>query len=1028
MRRKVVSMWLVLTMLLSMGGSAYAAMMPEDSMPQLPEGIVQEAVGQSIEEQSLSGQSIEEQSLSSQSLAGQSLSGQSLAGQSLAGQSLAGQSLEELSSQEQSTQESNPESQNGMPRQLTEEDIAEMNGGNVLITYNDEGYVSTIVGKYYEGVVQDYEDAVESIKGIAVLLGLGLGSEFFAVSGSKDGNGYTYWTFQQRYGMQTLQFATLRVIVDPEGYTAGVSSSFIPNVGIAEETVSITPQEAEQVVLQTYSQQNLRVMSEYTQRVAVQFYNVVFNCYAVYTNNPDMTASFNMPYYEHYVTVNGEYVNRIATNTLSTSNEQALYKADQYFEGLEQTSYQGTVRAGDGTVKQIEVPVAYNPEDGVYYLADLKRKIMVGQYYDICFKNELNFVTSKTNSGWSDNNLLAYYNYCLAYDFYEEHGMTSVDDYGTPILVAVGYCDEEGNPVDNACYFGNNLGWVCFGVSDINTYSDALDVCGHEFTHAVTRNSAQGTVYMNEYGAINESYSDILGNLCELMMGETEDKNWLVGERSGEAMRNMSDPNSYDQPSFVGDMYYVPPVQNPQIAVNDNGGVHINNSLLGHLAYQLDQAGMDREDQVKLWLGTVAMITPYSDYDDLHALLLLSGEINQIDGQYLKLVNEQFAKLGLDGDRSENARNAERSGYGKIHLKVDETIAGTPCVCYLVDTNFRIVTYSCPDQNGDVYALVPQGVYGVIFECMDEEGTREMVGHASYGWVSKDNCQAISVENGAVVELNALTAGHFPQLKLPRKDTSENKPSKQPDQEPEQPGEPGELSFIAYSADNLFMMVPEGWTVENYGEYYCPAVKIYNPQDPGVELFFFSYLSPLFHDENERMVHSMYDYTGLYKYAPILRQSDAAGILYAWEEITAFQIMAEQRELFPQLRNVQPYATANYYSLYAQYMGTNDSAGAAACITESGENGTVLFASSILGNQMGVTVPYTLLSSVGVVGSEEQLSLYLEGLLECLKTLTFTDTSLQMSRQYAYFALPNAAEMNAVTASITDALWSLYAQ
>ena len=34
--------------------------------------------------------------------------------------------------------------------QLTEEDIQRMNGGNALFVYSNEGYLSTLIGKYYE--------------------------------------------------------------------------------------------------------------------------------------------------------------------------------------------------------------------------------------------------------------------------------------------------------------------------------------------------------------------------------------------------------------------------------------------------------------------------------------------------------------------------------------------------------------------------------------------------------------------------------------------------------------------------------------------------------------------------------------------------------------------------------------------------------------------------------------------------------------------------------------------------------------
>lgn len=83
--------------------------------------------------------------------------------------------------------------------QLTEQDIQSMNGGEALLTYSDEGYVTTLVGKYCETPIGTYEEAVTSLNGIASLIGLSAGSEFFCVYGASDNEGYTYYTFQQKY-------------------------------------------------------------------------------------------------------------------------------------------------------------------------------------------------------------------------------------------------------------------------------------------------------------------------------------------------------------------------------------------------------------------------------------------------------------------------------------------------------------------------------------------------------------------------------------------------------------------------------------------------------------------------------------------------------------------------------------------------------------------------------------------------------------------------------------------------------------
>ena len=125
----------------------------------------------------------------------------------------------------------------------------------------------------------------------------------------------------------------------------------------------------------------------------------------------------------------------------------------------------------------------------------------------------------------------------------------------------------------------------------------------------------QGIFYQNETGAINEAYSDIMGNLCEKITGQTTDTGWLISEMCGNesVFRDMANPNHYKQPAFVGDVGYVSPVLAPASA-NDNGGVHLNNTLVSQIAAKLDAAGMTLDQQFSMWSTSIELLTPKSDY------------------------------------------------------------------------------------------------------------------------------------------------------------------------------------------------------------------------------------------------------------------------------------------------------------------------------------------------------------------------------------------------------------------------------
>lgn len=640
--------------------------------------------------------------------------------------------------------------------QLTEADIQEMNDGKAIIVYNDQNYVSTLIGKYYGGKIETYEDAVASLNGVASLIGLSNGSEFFCVYGEEDNAGYIYYTFQQKYGGLTLQYATLKVIIDPNGYTAGLTCSFTPNVGIAEEKTFISEAEAESIVKKRFPENVYQYYTDCTQKSAVTYNNLAVECMVVYTSNPDQSMSFDMPYIEHFVSYAGEYLTSVPTSSIGSEITDA-YKTSDYFKNLQPATCTATVTLYDGTTKEITVPTAYNEQDNLYYLADIDRKIMVADYAAFNYQDgKLDFITSADNQGWDNNYLITYYNYILAYDYYADMNIKSVDGFETPILITVNMCYENGEPDDNAYYYGINNGWACFGSSQVNCYGEGLDIVAHEFTHGITRNAMMGTKYANETGAINEAYSDIMGNIIEMSFNETTDQSWLVGENTGTTLRSMSDPNAFQQPAYVGDLYYGSNVLTAH-QFNDNGSVHTNNSLLSHIAYQLNASGMSLSDQSKLWFTSIELLTPLADYDDVHACLLFSAKINGLE-QYSDTITGLFLNAGLLGNREESAYTSSKAGCGRLEFNVSEELAtGIDFVeVYTVNLdgsgNYQFAV--CPDVNGRISVLLPAGQYMFVYNHVTDEGILSY-GFQQSGWVSgRNNLMIIDIVEGNTSQLS----------------------------------------------------------------------------------------------------------------------------------------------------------------------------------------------------------------------------------------------------------------------------------
>ncbi|MBS1767701.1 MAG: M4 family metallopeptidase [Acidobacteria bacterium] len=142
----------------------------------------------------------------------------------------------------------------------------------------------------------------------------------------------------------------------------------------------------------------------------------------------------------------------------------------------------------------------------------------------------------------------AHYGIEVTYDFYKTiFGRNGIDNNNRATYSRVHY----SNSYDNA-FWSDSCFCMTYGDGSSFTTLTALDVAGHEMSHGVCANSA-GLNYSGESGGLNESNSDILGNMVELFSksGNTlpssvanTDGCWMVGEQlSSTPLRYMYKPS-----------------------------------------------------------------------------------------------------------------------------------------------------------------------------------------------------------------------------------------------------------------------------------------------------------------------------------------------------------------------------------------------------------------------------------------------------------------------------------------------------
>ena len=188
---------------------------------------------------------------------------------------------------------------------------------------------------------------------------------------------------------------------------------------------------------------------------------------------------------------------------------------------------------------------------------------------------------------WLPDAVSASYNLSQAYNYYRDrHGRDSFDDDGASIHAIVRY----GQNFKNAFWsLGSNL--IVFG--DGRPYAGALDIVGHELTHGVVEHSAN-LLYQDQPGALNEAFADIFGEMIEARTRGRPD--WITGgdlrlpasggggPDLGRPIRNMANPGAFL--THLGRPYPEKMSEFFRIREN-NGGIHINNSIINRAFYLL---------------------------------------------------------------------------------------------------------------------------------------------------------------------------------------------------------------------------------------------------------------------------------------------------------------------------------------------------------------------------------------------------------------------------------------------------------
>ncbi len=232
------------------------------------------------------------------------------------------------------------------------------------------------------------------------------------------------------------------------------------------------------------------------------------------------------------------------------------------------------------------------------------------EWYKLAANNKL---PSTLKADIAVNN--AFNNTKLVYNYYlQNFNRHSYDDKDSEITSIV----HAGDRMNNAFWDGYNK-VIAYGDGDGDKMTDlskAIDVAGHELTHAITSSTAS-LVMKYESGALNESFSDFFGKMIENKVDDWKIGASIVGPaligKGRTALRDMKNPESLGMPASNDSSLKVP-LTTTCNRENDRCGVHKNSGIPNRASVLIYEA-IGKEKTQKLYYNVLTQrLTETSDF------------------------------------------------------------------------------------------------------------------------------------------------------------------------------------------------------------------------------------------------------------------------------------------------------------------------------------------------------------------------------------------------------------------------------
>lgn len=555
--------------------------------------------------------------------------------------------------------------------------------GQIDVIYDENGNINTIDGPFTDEKINTVEDASELLNNSSSLFG----DEFTATpeniveQTASDGEDEdeTFFRYSARIDGITVLGSQIVISTDEAGNVTGLFSSYNNAINTVNTIADIDSEEADEIGIAAVMEKpevtdflaNLPGYDENAEEIKATFLDElsVDNNLMIYAADKDIA-----PLLVYAVTINKyDYLDKDDDEDIEETEDETIsgvpvldttyyvyangddcgtiFKTIENSEGWSSVTLEGTDLLDEART------ITGQEQDGTYRLKDTTRNLTTYKtaktgalwWTEYILPGNVAKSTSFLGNEWINKaGVSAHANMSEVFDYYKNIlGRNSFDGNGAAVKVSYDY----GSDYENAYWTSTEQQFV-FGSGD--DYVAALDIVGHEYTHAVINylvgNGDSITLtYSGESGALNEAYADIMGNLIE---GKSGEDLWTHGEDKGSVTRSMSNPTAYEQPDHYDALSDPDWSRELDKYVNrDNEGVHIFSGVYCHAVYKMMTdsrcSNISNRTWSKVFYRSLYRLTTDADFLDGRGAVLCAAKNLGFNSSQQQAIKDAFDAVGI---------------------------------------------------------------------------------------------------------------------------------------------------------------------------------------------------------------------------------------------------------------------------------------------------------------------------------------------------------------------------------------------